>query len=229
MIQTILRSSHEWGWLDTVPPIKRQKEPQKRIRWLTHEEASRLLKELAGHQKNLAAFALATGLRQRNILGLEWSQVDMVRELCWIHPDQAKGGKAIGVPLNRTAMELLTRQKGKHETRVFAFNGKPIGQVNTEAWRKALKREGISDFRWHDLRHTWASWHVQAGTPLHVLQEWGGPISRWSRDMPTWRRSICPGLWKVQKMSKLQHRHDLESSKMERDMGFEPTTFSLGS
>jgi hypothetical protein len=39
------------------------------------------------------------------------------------------------------------------------------------AWRKALKRAGISDFRWHDLRHTWASWHVQVGTPLHVLQE----------------------------------------------------------
>ncbi|MEC4683039.1 MAG: site-specific integrase [Nitrospirota bacterium] len=174
MTRTILRSANEWGWLDTVPPIKRQKEPQKRIRWLTHEEASRLLKELTGHQKDLAAFALATGLRQRNILELEWSQVDMVRELCWIHPDQAKGGKAIGVPFNSTAMELLTRQKGKHETRVFTFNGKPIGQVNTAAWRKALKRAGISDFRWHDLRHTWASWHVQGGTPLNVLQELGG-------------------------------------------------------
>jgi integrase len=54
------------------------------------------------------------------------------------------------------------------------FNGKPIGQVNTEAWRKALKRAGIADFRWHDLRHTWTSWHVQAGTSLHVLQELGG-------------------------------------------------------
>ena len=47
-------------------------------------------------------------------------------------------------------------------------------QVNTKAWRQALKRVGIEDFRWHDLRHTWASWHVQAGTPLHVLQELGG-------------------------------------------------------
>jgi integrase len=54
------------------------------------------------------------------------------------------------------------------------FQGKPVGQVNTKAWRSALKRAGIKDFRWHDLRHTWASWHVQSGTPLHVLQELGG-------------------------------------------------------
>jgi integrase len=46
--------------------------------------------------------------------------------------------------------------------------------VNTKAWRQVLQRAKIKDFRWHDLRHTWASWHVQAGTPLHVLQELGG-------------------------------------------------------
>ena len=47
-------------------------------------------------------------------------------------------------------------------------------QVNTKAWRNTLAKVGIENFRWHDLRHTWASWHVQAGTPLHVLQELGG-------------------------------------------------------
>lgn len=46
-------------------------------------------------------------------------------------------------------------------------------QVNAKAWRAALKRVGIQNFRWHDLRHTWTSWHVQAGTPLHVLHELG--------------------------------------------------------
>ncbi|MGC9215175.1 tyrosine-type recombinase/integrase, partial [Acidithiobacillus sp.] len=47
--------------------------------------------------------------------------------------------------------------------------------VTTKAWYKALHRAGIQPgFRWHDLRHTWASWHAQRGTPLHVLQELGG-------------------------------------------------------
>jgi integrase len=57
---------------------------------------------------------------------------------------------------------------------VFTYKGHRVTRANNHAWRKALKRAGISDFRWHDLRHTWASWHVQSGTPLHVLQELGG-------------------------------------------------------
>ena len=58
--------------------------------------------------------------------------------------------------------------------RVFTYQGKPVGSCNTKAWRAALKRAGIENFRWHDLRHTWASWHIQQGTPVHVLQELGG-------------------------------------------------------
>jgi integrase len=69
---------------------------------------------------------------------------------------------------------IIRDQTGKHASHVFTYSGKPVTQVNTKAWRQALKRAEITDFRWHDLRHTWASWHVQAGTPLHALQELGG-------------------------------------------------------
>ena len=107
-------------------------------------------------------------------IGLEWSQVDLDQRVAWIHADQAKGRKDIHVSLNSVALGVLQRQTGKHRSRVFTFRGKPIKQANTKAWKNALKRAEIENFRWHDLRHTWASWHVQAGTPLYELQQLGG-------------------------------------------------------
>ena len=106
---------------------------------------------------------------------LEWNQIDLERRLAWIHPDQAKAEKAIGVPLSREAVLILSQQWGQHPLWVFPYNGKPITQTSTKTWRAAIKAAGIPNgFRWHDLRHTWASWHAQDGTPLHVLQELGG-------------------------------------------------------
>ena len=173
-LRSLLRAAMGWDWLDKAPVIKLLPEQKRRIRWLTQDEAARLLRELPKHQADIARFALLTGLRQRNILDLAWSQIDMPRGVAWIHPDQAKARKPIGVPLSPEAREILREQLGRHPEFVFTYEGAPIGQVNTGAWKKALRRAGISDFRWHDLRHTWASWHVQAGTPLDKLQEMGG-------------------------------------------------------
>ncbi len=175
LIRSVLRrAALDWEWIEKVPRIRLFKEAKRRIRWLTPEEVQRLLDELPPHQQDLVLFALSTGLRQANVVYLEWSQVDLVRKVCWIHPDQAKARKAIHVPLNSSAMAVLLRQVGKHPQRVFTFRGKPVAWANTLGWRKALKRAGIEDFRWHDLRHTWASWLAQQGTPLNVLQELGG-------------------------------------------------------
>jgi integrase len=77
------------------------------------------------------------------------------------------------VPLNDEAMAVLREEVGKHPTAVFTFRRRPLATVNTRAWRKALKRAGIENFRWHDLRHVWATWHVLAGTTLGELQELG--------------------------------------------------------
>lgn len=120
----------------------------------------------------MARFALETGLRRSNVTGLQWSQVDIVRRVAWIHPDQAKA-KA------KTAIAVLLRQHAKKKVpefvdSVFVYHGRLVYQTVTESWRKALKRAGIRDFRWHDLHHTWASWHVQRGTLLQVLKELGG-------------------------------------------------------
>lgn len=175
VVRAVLRRAcNEWDWLAKVPRIRMLPEPNRRIRWLTRDEAERLIAELPEHLKAMVQFSLETGLRRANVTGLEWSQVDLARRTAWIHPDQAKARKAIAVPLSAAAVLVLRSQVGKHSTHVFSFRGKPVHQVNTKAWRLALQRAGIESFRWHDLRHTWASWHVQAGTPLHVLQELGG-------------------------------------------------------
>jgi integrase len=175
LLRAILRRCHgEWEWLDRAPTVRLLKEPTRRIRFLTQDQAAGLLKELPPHLKDMATFGLATGLRAANITGLCWDQVNLERKQAWVHPDQAKARRAIAVPLNDAALDVLERQKGHHFVRVFTYEGEPVKQVSTRAWYKALKRAGIEDFRFHDLRHCWASWHVQSGTPLHVLQELGG-------------------------------------------------------
>ncbi|WP_409449688.1 tyrosine-type recombinase/integrase [Candidatus Igneacidithiobacillus taiwanensis] len=174
LIRAILRAAVDWEWIDTAPRFKPYQEPRRRIRWLTQEEAQRLLDELPEHLRDMVLFSLATGLRQSNVTGLQWTQVDLPRRVAWIHPDQSKNKKAIGISLGESALQVIRRQIGKHHTHVFTYEGKPVHQVNTKAWRKALQRAGIEDFRWHDLRHTWASWHVQSGTSLSRLQEMGG-------------------------------------------------------
>jgi integrase len=174
VLRAILNAAYSWEWLDKPPLIKLLPDNTQRIRWLTPEQASALLNELPEHLKPIVTFALATGLRETNITGLLWSQVDMLKKRAWIHADQAKGKKAIAVPLNADAQAVIKAQIGKHLTHIFTYNGRPIHRANCKAWRKALKRAGIDDFRFHDLRHTWASWHVQNGTPLQVLKELGG-------------------------------------------------------
>lgn len=175
LIRAVLRKAAlEWEWLDKAPKITLYPEPKRRVRWLEPSEVEALLGTLPEHQADLMRFAISTGVRQGNILSLQWSQVDMARKVAWIHADQAKSGKAIGIPLNRIAMDSLAKQRGKHDTHVFTYRGKPLKQANTRAWQRALKRVGIENFRWHDLRHTWASWLVQNGVSLAELQELGG-------------------------------------------------------
>lgn len=174
LIRAILRKAcFEWEWIDKAPQVKLYKESKRRVRWITPEQAHRLLLVLPLHQRDIALFALATGLRQSNILKLAWDQVDLDRHTAWIPGDKAKGREDIHVSLSQLSVELLQRQLGKHAEWVFTYAGKAVSQVNTKAWRSALKRAGIENFRWHDLRHTWASWLVQSGTPLYDLQEMG--------------------------------------------------------
>ena len=174
-IRKILRVAVvQWEWLDSVPNVKMLPEPKERVRWLTVEEANTLIANLPDHLALMVRFSLATGLRESNVTQLQWSQVDMQRRCAWVHAHQAKAGKAIAVPLNDDALSVIRSQIGKHPDFVFTYKNKPVKKAHYKAFNDALKKSGIDNFRWHDLRHTWASWHVQNGTPLQVLKELGG-------------------------------------------------------
>jgi len=175
VIRAVLNAARDdWEWIDKAPKIKEYREPKIRVRWITPTEAQRLLAVLPPHLSAMAAFSLQTGLRQRNVSFLRWDQVSLDRRTAWIHGDQTKNGKSLAVPLNDEAIRVLHKQRDKQAEYVFTYQGKPVERTTTKAWYKALANAGIDNFRWHDLRHTWASWHVQNGTSLQELMELGG-------------------------------------------------------
>ena len=175
LIRTVLRKAcHEWEWIDRTPKISLYREKEGRNRSLTHEELGRLLSELPEHLADMALFSVATGLRQGNVRNLRWADVNMKLRHAFVSAENHKNGKPHAVPLNDVALSVLSRRLGAHPDYVFTYNGKPIANVSTKAWWGALERAGIEDFRWHDLRHTFATWHRQAGTPTHELQRLGG-------------------------------------------------------
>jgi integrase len=175
LIRSIFRRAmRNWKWLNSMPSINLLPEASRRIRWLRADQARDLITELPDHLKSMVLFSLATGVRQSNVLSLEWAQIDMRSRLVHYTPEQMKNAETFTVALSEMAVQVLEQQRGKHPVCVFTYCGAPVSNANTRAWRSALLRAGIHDFRWHDLRHTWASWHVQNGTPIFSLQELGG-------------------------------------------------------
>lgn len=175
VVRSAMRLAVEHGWIATAPTLEKRQEPAAKERFLTREEWERLREALPEHLRDLAEFAVASGLRQENVLRLRWAQVDIERKVAWVHATETKAGRSITVPLSASAVEVLRRQVGRHAEFVFVTNrGKPWATTPKTAWAVAVERAGLAGLRWHDLRHTWASWHVQAGTPLAVLQELGG-------------------------------------------------------
>jgi integrase len=174
LIRAILnRAVRIWEWLDKAPALTLYREPKVRVRYLTTPEIHRLMSELPEHLKPVFQCSIMTGLRRSNILNLRWDQVDFVRRQIVIDGSEMKAGQTHVVPMSPSLIQLLMQQIDRHPVYVFTRYGRKITWFE-RAWRGALARAGITNYRWHDNRHTWASILRQAGISLDVLQELGG-------------------------------------------------------
>lgn len=172
LIRAMLRRARDvWEWIDRVPAFSTYAEPKGRLDFLTRDQFNKLAAQLPEPWRSAAIVAVSTGLRRANVFGMRWDAVDLERGVTYVEARHAKGGRGIPVPLNEDALAAIRLQQGKHDTLVFAGHKR----MSADLWKRCLKDAGLpSHFVWHHLRHTWASWHAMAGTPMHVIQTLGG-------------------------------------------------------
>ena len=165
----------EWEWCreNPVSKVSMEQENNQRDRWLSMEEEPPLLQGCAPWLHNLVTFALHTGMRMGEILELTWRGVDFNRRTVMVV--RSKNGERRTIPINETVLSVL-RQKSKVRSLstelVFCsqvFTSMETGHLR-RSFRVALRKAGIDDFHFHDLRHTFATRLVQAGVDLYKVQ-----------------------------------------------------------
>jgi integrase len=162
----------EWHYLvhNKLRVVKKFKEPPGRLRYLKDKEISRLLKACTRHIKSIVIMALNTGMRKSEILNLKWSDIDIDNKVITIR--MTKNNEVRAIPINSILYNELKRKEPKTDSEyVFANSeGKPYSDIKT-GFKAALRRARIKDFRFHDLRHTFASRLVMAGVDIRTVQE----------------------------------------------------------
>ncbi len=168
----------EWEWIKDNPVRKVKKDRVNNTieRWLTPEEEKRLLHVSAKWLREIIIFAIHTGLRQSEILDLKWSQVDMTRQTMTIFEQKNRGIDTL--PLNDTTMRLLRERHQKRSAECeHVFPSSTQTRMNNRnlfrAFKIATARAEVDNFRFHDLRHTFATRLVQSGVGIYEVQRLG--------------------------------------------------------
>lgn len=164
----------ELRWIERNPceAIKKPKESHGRVRFLSDEERGKLLDACRPHPDLYLAvvLSLTTGARQAEIMSLRWGQIDFPRKVITLH--DTKNGERRSLPLVGEAFTLLqerSKLRSIKDDRIFppTSKAKKAEALDLRApWERALKSAEIADFRWHDLRHTAASYLAMSGVSL---------------------------------------------------------------
>jgi integrase len=157
------------------PYVPMYGDPEPEPRFLTPEQFRALCSELPQHLNLAARFAVLTLLRKTSQSRLTWDRIDLEKRHAWIPGEHIKGGKPFGISLSGEAIEILKecRRLWPRGQAVFQYEGAPIRNFHTAAFKKAAQRANVLPLRWHDMRHTGASWAVQNGVTLQELMVLG--------------------------------------------------------
>jgi len=143
------------------------------LRFLSLEECQRLIEAAEPHLKPIIITALNTGMRKGEILTLTWRQIELKHG--YIHLEKTKNGERRDIPMNdtlKTLFKSLLKNRRLDLDYVFVNpdTGKRFHNIKRN-FATACRRAGITDFRFHDLRHTFASHLVMNGVDLKTVQE----------------------------------------------------------
>jgi integrase len=156
--------------LKRIRKVKLMPEDNRRLRFLSKEEIQRLIEACSSHLQPIVITALNTGMRKSEILNLKWDQIDFRHGFIFL--EVTKNGERREIPMNQMLQETLKKiQRRLDKPYVFTDEGgKPFKDVK-RSFTAALRKVGIRDFRFHDLRHTFASHLVMSGIDLTTVKE----------------------------------------------------------
>ncbi|MBM3244209.1 MAG: site-specific integrase [Candidatus Omnitrophica bacterium] len=174
-LKCLFNKAIAWGRFNGKNPVKgvRLFKEQPRLRFLEKEEIFKLLANCDEHLKPIVIIALHTGMRKGEILNLKWHDIDFKRDIIYLC--QTKNGEKREIRMNNEVKSFLLKIR-KHPDSPYVFcnkNGEPFGDIK-KSFFTACKKSGIlknSSFRFHDLRHTFASHLVMNGIDLNTVRE----------------------------------------------------------
>ena len=175
-LKSMMAKALDWDMIteDDLKRIRKAKQLKgeiKRLRYLSDEEAERLISNCESYLKPIVIMALNTGMRRGEIFGLTWERVDLKNRIILL--DKTKNGERREIPINETLYKTLSGIIRRLDCKYVFYNPKTLKPFdNTKrSWQTALKKSYILDFHFHDLRHTFASWLVMKGIDLATVKD----------------------------------------------------------
>jgi integrase len=153
--------------------IKLTKERSSANEWRRERGRPVLASDPLYYLKSLVLLSINTGLRRGEVLSLTWDNIDLSKAILTVAGSFAKSGKTRHVPLNAEALSILKEWRKRTSSQVLVFTGKQGNKLKSvkSAWSRILEKAKIKKFRWHDMRHHFASKLVMAGVDLNTVRE----------------------------------------------------------